>query len=216
MEAAMAYCNNCGAYIPDGQKKCLACGFDAEDAEREEASAARAKQAEATQTDPKDSEKRYSFNNEELRQKLEKQRKKQQEQSRIWAEQEKQRREKQRENAERKSYTGTSSREYSSSRLNNFSNKGSSTKLLSIISYFSALFLVPMIFKPEDSTANYHAKQGLRLFIYGLICDAVTWTPFIGAIVQLSRIFFLIKGVINAANGKQEPLPLIGTLGEKK
>ena len=208
----MAYCNNCGAYIPDGQKKCLACGFDEEVAEREGTSDARAKQAEAAQTAPKD----YSFSNEELRQKLEEQRKKQQEQSRIWAEQEKQRREKQRENGERKSYTYTSSGEYSSSRLNNFSNKLSSTKLLSVISYFSALFLVPMIFKPEDSTANYHAKQGLRLFIYGLICDAVTWAPFIGAIVQLSRIFFLIKGVINAANGKQEPLPIIGTLGEKK
>lgn len=209
----MAYCDNCGAYIPDGQKKCLACGFDAE---QEAAAAARAQKAEAAQTAPKTSEKQYSFNNEELRRKLEEQRKKQQEQSRIWAEQEKQRREKQRENDAWKNYTDTSRGEYASSRMNNISNKVSSTKLLSVISYFSALFLVPMIFKPEDTTANYHAKQGLRLFIYGLICDAITWAPFIGAIVQLSRLFFLIKGVINAVNGRQEPLPIIGTLGEKK
>ena len=24
----MAYCDKCGAYIPDGQTKCLACGYD--------------------------------------------------------------------------------------------------------------------------------------------------------------------------------------------
>lgn len=24
----MAYCRNCGAYVPDGQNKCLACGFE--------------------------------------------------------------------------------------------------------------------------------------------------------------------------------------------
>ena len=24
----MAYCKNCGAYIPDGISACLACGFD--------------------------------------------------------------------------------------------------------------------------------------------------------------------------------------------
>ena len=26
----MAYCNKCGAYIPDGQSVCLACGYDPE------------------------------------------------------------------------------------------------------------------------------------------------------------------------------------------
>ena len=34
----MGYCTSCGAYIPDGQSKCLACGFD-ENAEKEKASA---------------------------------------------------------------------------------------------------------------------------------------------------------------------------------
>ena len=24
----MSYCTKCGAYIPDGQTRCLACGFD--------------------------------------------------------------------------------------------------------------------------------------------------------------------------------------------
>ena len=31
----MSYCKKCGAYIPDGQETCLACGFD-EAAEKKE------------------------------------------------------------------------------------------------------------------------------------------------------------------------------------
>ena len=40
----MGYCKNCGAYIPDGHAKCLACGQDqterAESAQTERASSA--------------------------------------------------------------------------------------------------------------------------------------------------------------------------------
>jgi len=39
----MAYCEHCGAYIPDGQKICLACGFDP-DAEKKRAAEMRATQ----------------------------------------------------------------------------------------------------------------------------------------------------------------------------
>ena len=39
-EGAMAYCDKCGAYIPDGQSKCLACGYDAEEEKRKAAAQA--------------------------------------------------------------------------------------------------------------------------------------------------------------------------------
>ena len=39
----MAYCLKCGAYIPDGQTACLACGYDAL---AEQKKAEKAKQAE--------------------------------------------------------------------------------------------------------------------------------------------------------------------------
>ena len=97
----MAFCNKCGAYIPDGQTVCLACGYDGaenERAEREKTEQAEAAASAAAQTDAEktareeDTGKYYSFSNEELRAKLEEQRKKQQENSRKWAEQEKARR----------------------------------------------------------------------------------------------------------------------------
>lgn len=213
MEAYMAYCDKCGAYIPDGQKVCLACGYDEE---AEKARAAQAAQAEEKRSSTKDTGKYYSFSNEEMRRKLDEQRKKQQEQSRKWAEQEKQRREKERENEGWQSYSDSAGAETVSGTDTPAGVSASNTKLFSILSYFSALFLIPMVFRPEDRTANYHAKQGMRLFIYGLICDAITWAPVVGALVQLSRLYLLIKGISNAANGREEPLPYIGTIGEKK
>ena len=42
----MPYCKSCGAYIPDGQSKCLACGYD-EEADRAAQQAAAAASAAA-------------------------------------------------------------------------------------------------------------------------------------------------------------------------
>ena len=55
----MGYCKNCGAYIPDGRTKCLACGLDQTEEERTAASAA-AKKSTVRRQD-----------NEELRRQLE-------------------------------------------------------------------------------------------------------------------------------------------------
>ena len=38
----------------------------------------------------------------------------------------------------------------------------------------------------------------------------------LGWIVGLARLFFMAKGISNAYNGKMEPLPYIGTLGDNK
>lgn len=222
----MAYCNKCGAYIPDGQTVCLACGHDIEEekAQAEQAQAAQA-QAQAAETQTAQTEEKkpayddsanyYSFSNEELREKLEEQRKKQQEQSRKWAEQEKQRRERESVKDNWKTYT-TAQRSAPHTRTQSKSTGGwNSTRLMSVLSYISVLFLIPMLFRSEDKKAGFHAKQGLRLFIYSVLCDAATSIPGIGTLLWISRICLMIKGIVNAINDKEEPLPFIGTIGGK-
>ena len=80
----MAYCNKCGAYIPEGQTVCLACGNDTEQekAQAEQVQSAQTQTAEAQTAqaeEPKpaydDTANYYSFSNKELRKKLEEQRK---------------------------------------------------------------------------------------------------------------------------------------------
>ena len=85
----MAYCVKCGAYIPDGQAVCLACGYDPE-AERK---AAEEKQSKFSGSAAAQRARAQRADNAELRRRLDAQRQRSQEQSRQWAEQERQRRE---------------------------------------------------------------------------------------------------------------------------
>lgn len=111
----MAYCDKCGAYIPGGQTKCLACGYDPEEEKRAaEAKAQAEAQAKAQAQAQAEAQSAASqsaqgdvpvygsrIDGEQLRQQLENQRRKQQEYSRKWAEAEHERREKERREQER-------------------------------------------------------------------------------------------------------------------
>ena len=90
----MAYCKNCGAYVPDGHTKCLACGLDQNEENNKEYGSGTAAQA-----DPRQSNRQKQ---EELRRQMEQQRKKQQEDSRRWAEAERQRRQQEQEEEARR------------------------------------------------------------------------------------------------------------------
>lgn len=189
----MAYCDQCGAYIPDGHTVCLACGYDRKAEKKSENSSASAAESK---------DYTYSFTNEELKQKLEEQRKRQQEQSRKWAEAEKRRRKSQQmPQQEKTTHTAPKSK--------------SNTKLFSALSYVSFLFILPMLFCENDRKAMFHSKQGLRLFIYSLISDTLRRVPVLGTLLRVGRIFFMLKGLINVLNDKEEPLPYIGTIGDK-
>ena len=220
----MAYCKNCGAYIPDELSACLACGFD-ENAARASAAAQKAK-AEKAQED------------EDMREILERHRRLQQEKNRQWAEKEQERREKEKENRrwaqeeyarrqaqreveeeqrakeERDSRRWEEMREearsYQSSR-----QTGTGNTALAALSYLSIFFTLPFLFAPEDQYARYHAKQGLRLFLFSAIADIIGGLTGIGWVLSIFRIYCIYKGITNALQGKKEPLPYIGTIGKE-
>lgn len=218
----MAYCNRCGAYIPDGQSKCLACGYD----ETEEAApagkaeaAAKAAQAAAQQSDTT-----YHFRNDDelYRQQLEENRRRQQEQNRKWAEQERQRRQAQKEYQERMNQTrstvGDNVRESVERGFEEISEKmeaggWSSARLWSVLSYVSVLCLIPLLTGKGGAQANFHAKQGLRLLVFGAVADVLGKLPLVGWIFSAARVVLMVIGIINALQDKAEPLPFIGDIG---
>ena len=233
----MAYCVRCGAYIPEGQSICLACGYDPEaaqialreKAEKEKNAKSGASAAAARQYDNRSS-------NEELRRRLEEQRKRSQEQNRQWAEQERVRREEQaaREEARRRQQENDRRwaeeeyrrRQTEQSTRSSFdlghtgrsnagvSGTGEGNKALASLSYLSALFLLPYIFTPNDEYAKFHAKQGLKLFIFGIVIDVIGGLTGIGWIATLIRLYLIYKGMSNALNGRKEKLPWIGSILE--
>lgn len=197
----MAYCDKCGAYIPDGQLKCLACGYDPGSAAREE----RDRAAAAAYQQEKKAEQERARAEEERRRKMD--------EDRRWAEKEYARRKAERIQNERSQWESAA---YNVSAAGDAGYRASAAgnKLFGILSYFSFLFVLPFIFAGEDKFCRFHGKQGLALFVFSAIADSLSATPF-GWIMQVMRIYMMVKGIISAANGRCEPLPFIGKYFEK-
>jgi len=92
-------------------------------------------------------------------------------------------------------------------------------KAMAAIAYIGILFLVPLLAAKNSPFAQFHAKQGLVLFLAGIAIGFVAWIPFLGWMVGfvgwiLLFVLFVI-GLMNALNGKKEPLPIIGSFADK-
>ena len=98
-------------------------------------------------------------------------------------------------------------------------------KIISLFSYISILFLIPLLFAKDSKFAKYHVNQGFILWLYGIavwianiIIGALVFIPVVGAIVAsvipalltLSNILLMVFGIYNAVTGKAKKLPFIG------
>jgi uncharacterized membrane protein len=86
-------------------------------------------------------------------------------------------------------------------------------KAMAVLAYI--LFFVPLLAAKDSPFAMYHANQGLVLFLTSLALNVVlTFIPIIGWMLlpfaYIAILAFAIIGIINAANGHNKPLPLIG------
>ena len=201
----MAYCKSCGAYIPDGQTACLACGYN--DSEKKKtsdtssgAAAAAAKAPEKNASGSTGNEKYRQVDSDLAN-------------SRKWAETEYAQRQKAKEEQTR-NFTSTSGRSGSDVYRSVRSTMESDDvgKVMAGLSYFSILFLLPYLFRDKDKFATYHAKQGMNLFAAGIIADIAGKLLGIGWFVWIARLYMIFKGVSNVAKGEKKPLPYIGNL----
>ncbi|MCD9025521.1 DUF4870 domain-containing protein [Cohnella sp. NL03-T5] len=84
---------------------------------------------------------------------------------------------------------------------------------MAIVGYI--LFFVPLLAAKESPFAQYHARQGLNLFLLALAVNIVLGIlPFIGWLLlpfaNLAILGLMIIGILAAANGQIKPLPIIG------
>lgn len=89
---------------------------------------------------------------------------------------------------------------------------------MAVVAYI--IFFLPFLTEAKrDPFVKYHVRQGLALFLVGLITRTVVWIPFIGGFLLWPlNLFFsilFIIGIMNALGGKQKPLPVIGKFAEK-
>ena len=204
----MAYCEQCGAYIPDGQTKCLACGYDESENPKGDTAAAYAEK--------KDYSGSAAFDSEKLRRQLEEQREKQKENSRRWAEAERARREQQERSAASARSTSYNEAGYApGKRSSGVYETNETSRWMGMLSYLWWLWLLPMLFRRDDAFAMYHAKQGLLLAVVSAAASIAGSIIGLGWVVTVARIFMIIKGINTAKEGKMEPLPYIGDIVSK-
>lgn len=93
-------------------------------------------------------------------------------------------------------------------------NKG-----ITVLSYLGILCLVPLLSKKDSKFAQYHAKQGLVLFIMELVIWVLIVIPVLGWIIYvvgiITSLVFAIMGIMNVVNGKCKELPVIGKFADK-
>jgi uncharacterized membrane protein len=105
-------------------------------------------------------------------------------------------------------------------------------KVMSIIAYLGILVFIPMLTSKNNKYVMYHTEQGLALFISWIavwiifiildpiLRDIIHFGYFCGGsliygLIRLGLFVLMILGIINAAQGKVAPLPVIGQFGEK-
>jgi uncharacterized membrane protein len=99
-------------------------------------------------------------------------------------------------------------------------------KIFGILAYLGILCLVPIFAAKDSPFAKYHANQGLVLFLgeivlwialsivnivlYMILPGSLGFLVTILDLAQIVPLVLLVMGIINAAQGKCVPLPLIG------
>jgi len=88
------------------------------------------------------------------------------------------------------------------------------------LSYIWVLVLIPLLTKKDSEFCQFHAKQGLVLFISSFVVMVLGMIPILGwlIILPLGWLFVLILsilGIINALAGKQWEMPYLGQYAKK-
>ena len=105
---------------------------------------------------------------------------------------------------------------------------GDNDTLMGVLAYLGILCLIPLLAAKDSDFAQYHAKQGVTLFILEIAAVVLMWIigfmalmgglgflgllSFVIWIAQIGFFVLSIIGIVNVVNKKKAPLPIIGGL----
>lgn len=95
--------------------------------------------------------------------------------------------------------------------------KNTPDKTIAIVSYLTVIGLIVAFVlnnEKKDPFASYHIRQSLGLVLTSIALSLINVIPVLGWIVSLIGAFVLlymwIMGLLNAINGKEKPVPILG------
>ncbi|PIZ98339.1 MAG: hypothetical protein COX77_04980 [Candidatus Komeilibacteria bacterium CG_4_10_14_0_2_um_filter_37_10] len=87
--------------------------------------------------------------------------------------------------------------------------------LIAALGYVWILCLVPLLLKRDSKFAQFHAKQGLVLFVIELVGWLIFWIPVIGWLLFIIVLVYAIMGIMNALQGNYWEMPYLGQWAKK-
>ncbi|HTX87147.1 MAG TPA: DUF4870 domain-containing protein [Candidatus Nanoarchaeia archaeon] len=91
-------------------------------------------------------------------------------------------------------------------------------KYTALFSYVNILFLVPLLLRRDSKFCQFHAKQGLVLFVMEFILSIFgwfMWIPPIGMLLILATFIICIIGILKVLSGEYWKIPYIYGWSEK-
>lgn len=96
-------------------------------------------------------------------------------------------------------------------------NKG-----MAAISYLGILVLIPLLTKKDDPFVKFHVQQGLALLVAGVVWGfawiILAFIPILGWLIAMAGwvilVVLMVMGIINAVNGEEKPLPILGNFAK--
>lgn len=90
--------------------------------------------------------------------------------------------------------------------------------LMAVLAYIGPLVIISYAMANNDPFVKFHVKQGLVLIVISLamwVFRSMMWNFFmIFNLVHLAVFVLAIIGIINAVQGKEKELPLVGTFAK--
>lgn len=88
-------------------------------------------------------------------------------------------------------------------------------KTVACLSYIWILFLIPLLGKKDSKFCQWHAKQGLILFLVEVIGSLIFWIPFFGWLALILVIILAVMGVLKTLAGEYWEMPVLGEYAKK-
>ena len=96
---------------------------------------------------------------------------------------------------------------------------GSGIRWMALFSYMGVLCLVPLVFNRDDDYVDFHARQGLVMWIWGVLAIFSLHIPVIGPFFFSSSVFFVtvmsLAGIVSVLLGKRWKLPIVSLFANK-
>lgn len=88
-------------------------------------------------------------------------------------------------------------------------------RVIAAIGYIWILCLVPLFLKRNSQFAQFHAKQGLVLFVAEIFGWLIYWIPLIGWLLGIFVLLMAIMGIMSALQGRYWEMPILGKYARK-